>query len=138
MVVVVATAQLVAGDRAGRLDPAGDAALGEHVEHVVDRLGGHATEVTAYDAQHGVGAGVRVGRQRGEDGEPGLGHAQAHGPEQLLGSGFGDGMTHPLDTTTQSGMSQMNVGSVLAGHVPTVRWVGPGTGPPPGVRTMDP
>src|SRR5690242_6229951 len=55
VVVVVADPVLVAGGRAGRLDPPGQAALGEGPEDVVDGLGRHRVVVVPDGAGEGVG-----------------------------------------------------------------------------------
>jgi hypothetical protein len=41
------------------------------VQHVVDPLGGDGAQITSYDAKDGVRAGMRVLRQRAQDGQAG-------------------------------------------------------------------
>src|ERR1700759_3571041 len=61
MVMVVADPQLIAGSRAGRLDPAYQSGDGESAEYVVHRLVRDLEMLGPHPVDHRIGVDVRVG-----------------------------------------------------------------------------
>src|SRR6478609_12114481 len=84
VVVVVADAQLVARDRAGRLDPPDQPGVGERPEDVVDRLVGDGRLLRAHRGQDAAGVGVRLAAYGPQHGEPRPGDPQVSAAEQVL------------------------------------------------------
>jgi hypothetical protein len=84
VVVVVADPGLVAGDRAGGLDPAHQPGRGQRSQHVVDGLVRDVAELAAYDADEPVRVRVRVRVHGGQHGQAGPGHAQVGTAQPLL------------------------------------------------------
>ena len=97
MVVVVTDAQLEQRRRTGRLDTPGESDFSQCPQHVVDRLGRHASELTSYVSRDAVNLRVRCQRESRDHGDPGAGDAHTGAPQQLHGvlDGLHDHMQPP-------------------------------------------
>lgn len=85
MVVVVADARFVAGDRAGRLDAPHQPGGRQSVQNVVDRLARYLGQAGANSSEDGLGVGVRMGMHGLEHRNAGAGDPQLRCP-QLVGN----------------------------------------------------
>ena len=74
--VVVADTRLVAGDRAGRLNPPYQAAARQRSQHVIDRLPRHLGQAGAHGAEKSFGVGMGTGVHRFQHREPRARHAK--------------------------------------------------------------
>ena len=92
--LVVADAQLVAGDRAGRLDPADEAGVAQHAEHVVDGLVRDGRLLGADGREDAAGVGVRVTAHGTQDGQARPGDPEVRGPQQLFEVSLGVVVVH--------------------------------------------